>query len=525
MSDRDLGIMGEREFDKKCSSVGITANASTVDRNGWDSILELDLPEQEVSQMLDKQPPQIKCLVQVKATDSKTKNSWSIKLSNLKKLVDFSGPAFVVLMRFSGKEDVQEICFVHIDESIARRVMRKLRKLSLENGDPSKIFLTINFKKHCLSEPTGARFRQKIIATVSDSGVDKYIVDKQRMRETVGYEHGRHKVTFTPKDAAAAKALSGAMLGVPATVPVINVVRQEDIRFDMPAKVTEDGEALVSLKMHPTTAVEVFFQRRDSSETTSFLADVYVSPILHTVRLDLKIFDMVCSLDTRETSWNITHTEDKALSLELFHKFYSLVSDVGNGKSYQVGIKVGQKIEPFLVMTKEMDTGEDGFLLDQKRLSFCAKQILNHYSFTDVLVTRAVLNQQRVNLYIFAQALGDISEPLTLDVPSLDDLNLKEKEEYTTVFPVVVCLGDNLFCAILKIKGRYVKNGTKSRCSSSKATLLETFQAPKDDIDSYCKILDFKLREYAQKEGAETTITINRMNRESEKALFINVGE
>ncbi|MFA6173949.1 MAG: hypothetical protein WC701_09740 [Kiritimatiellales bacterium] len=524
MSDRDLGTMGEREFGKKCASVGITASFSNPDRNGWDAILELDSPEGNSSQMLDKKPPQIKCLVQVKATDSKTKNSWSITLSNLKKLVDFAGPAFVVLMRFSGEEDVQEIYFTHVDGSILRLVMRRLRELSIEGGDSAKSTLNIKFGKHKLLEPTGASIRQKILNVVSGSGADKYISDKQRVRETVGYERGRHKVTFTPKDADAAKALSGAMLGVPAMVPVINVVRQEDIRFDMPARVVKDGEAFVSLKMHPYTAVEVFFQGMGFSEPISFLADVYVSPVLHTVRLDLKMFDMVCSLDTREASWNITHTEDTAISLELFHKFYSLVSEVENGKSYQVGIKVGQKILPFLVMSKEIDARADGFLVNQKQLSLYAKKILRHFSFADALVTRSLLNQQGVNLHIFAQALEGISEPVNLTVPSLDGLNLEEKVEYTTVFPAVVRLGDNLFCAILKIKGRYVKEGSKHYCRSNESTLLETFQLPKSDMDGYCEILDSKLSECAKQEGVKTTITINRMNRDAEKALFMDVN-
>ena len=138
-------------------------------------------------------------------------------------------------------------------------------------------------------------------------------------------------------------------------------------------------------------------------------------------------------------------------------------------------------------------------------------------------MTRTLLNQQGVNLHIFTQALDGVSESLTLTCPPLDDLMLEEDAEYTTIFPVIVCLGNYLFCAILKIKGYYVKNGVKSQCASSETALLETFQTSKKDIDGFCGILDVKLQKHAEKENREKTITINRMNRESEKALFWDV--
>ena len=67
---RDIGEMGESAFSLWCSSVGLIANSSKIDRTGWDFYVEFpfkvdaDLPKDLISAPTE-------CKVQIKATDSK----------------------------------------------------------------------------------------------------------------------------------------------------------------------------------------------------------------------------------------------------------------------------------------------------------------------------------------------------------------------------------------------------------------------------------------------------------------------
>ena len=520
---RDLGVMGEREFEKKCASVGITTNASNIDRNGWDSILEIDHPEANKAQMLDKKPPQIKCLVQVKATDSKTINSWSIKLSNLKKLVDFAGPTFVVLMRFSGKEDVQEVCLVHLDKSIIQRVMKKLRQLSGDKKDPSKSKLTIHFEKDRLHKPTGICIKEKIIGVIPNLDIDLYISKKQKTRDLVGYENGHHKILFTLKDADAKKAFSEAMLGIQCKIPVVNVIQKLDTRFNIPATIIKEKEALISFKTHPVSIKKVFFQGSHPSEYITFSGDVYLEPSSKTIRWDFKIFYLMYNLELKTIEWKVEPTNtNETYSLKLLNKFYSLLLMVIENKSLFVGVETENKIQPFSEMSIEISNDGKAYFENQKNLCSSAKKILTHFSIIDISTNQILLNKQSSNLSVFSKVLDNISEPVRVTLPPLDKLILEENRKYTTIFPVVVYLGNYLFCSILKITGFYVKKKEQCQCLSNESILLETFHLSKKDADKVYEMLDQKLIKWSKKEDAKTTITINQISRKSEKYFFDN---
>ncbi len=82
---RDVGTMGERMFETWCSSVGLTANPSRIDKTGWDYLVEFPA-KHEPGQPADLAPAALECRIQVKATD-KNRIKWAIPLKNLERLV------------------------------------------------------------------------------------------------------------------------------------------------------------------------------------------------------------------------------------------------------------------------------------------------------------------------------------------------------------------------------------------------------------------------------------------------------
>ena len=73
----DIGDLGEADFVRLCTSVGLIATKPEKDKNGWDYLVEF--PFQSIDILpIDSQPSAIKCMVQVKST---YKNNGSFQIS------------------------------------------------------------------------------------------------------------------------------------------------------------------------------------------------------------------------------------------------------------------------------------------------------------------------------------------------------------------------------------------------------------------------------------------------------------
>jgi hypothetical protein len=68
---RDLGRMGESAFSLWCSSAGLTANRSDVDKEGWDFLVEFQNNKAENPLLSDIHEAAYTSKVQVKASDSR----------------------------------------------------------------------------------------------------------------------------------------------------------------------------------------------------------------------------------------------------------------------------------------------------------------------------------------------------------------------------------------------------------------------------------------------------------------------
>jgi hypothetical protein len=100
--DLKLGNLGEIKFSEWCASAQLTTNRSLEeDKTGWDHYVEFPYIKTHLPR--DKQSSPIECKVQVKATQRKDRKL-AIKVSVLKRLIDYSYPAFILFLEFS-KDD------------------------------------------------------------------------------------------------------------------------------------------------------------------------------------------------------------------------------------------------------------------------------------------------------------------------------------------------------------------------------------------------------------------------------------
>jgi hypothetical protein len=298
MAGRDVGSMGQSEFERLCSSVGLTRNVVREDKTGWDYFVEFPLPRAP-GQPADMAPPARQCLVQVKATDSH-RRKWDIALRNLERLAKSPMPAFVCLLEFNGGEHAQHVYLVHIGEVIIGRILKRLRQLEKTSRSvKKKPILSITFDNaHRLPQPTGACMKSAIESHVPQ-GFGEYSRCKKGLLDTLGYEHGHGYVNMCVSGRDPIKDLTDLFLGLRKSLEV-DKVAMYDTRFNVDCLLPlPSGRAQLSISSSVLPAVVVFRERK-SSPGVEFLASVHL-PSMNRVlprerfilRVETRLFDII----------------------------------------------------------------------------------------------------------------------------------------------------------------------------------------------------------------------------------------
>ncbi len=173
MSKRDLGNLGESEFEKWCSHKGITVNRSINDKKGWDFFIQ-STPD-------DIEKPNIESLIQVKSTEAE-KIKIPIKLTNWKNLSTTSLPAFFLILKYGASENPEKAYLVHVDRSSIIRTLTALRRMNVKNQAHkiSKKTYQIQMNKAIeLSKPFSDSFKNEIEKIIGDPL--KYREEKQHI--------------------------------------------------------------------------------------------------------------------------------------------------------------------------------------------------------------------------------------------------------------------------------------------------------------------------------------------------------
>lgn len=197
----NVGKLGEEELSKWCTEAGLTANRSLEeDKMGWDHLIEF--PYEKSDKPKDKQNSPIECKIQVKST-RRNDRGVNIKLSSLKRLVDYSSPAFILFYEYETTENCNLLnaYLIHFDKQLISRVLKRIRKNEVSNTPKAlnKIKLRISYNnKHLLEENSGIALRNLIYNYVP-KGMANYQKEKYELVKKVGYENGGYELTFKAK--------------------------------------------------------------------------------------------------------------------------------------------------------------------------------------------------------------------------------------------------------------------------------------------------------------------------------------
>lgn len=276
---RDLGLMGESAFSLWCSSVGLVANGSKIDKTGWDFFVEFPL-NQKNDLPADMLSAPLECKVQVKATDQKNRKT-QITVSNLHRLVKAPVPSYICFIEFDGKNEAQAAYLVHIDQKIIEQTLKRIRELEVK-GQAKKLNkrkITIKYTDKEKLENTDGESLKESIERYVPHGAEEYIKNKNSLLRTLGFETGlgQFNVVVSGKDPIT--DMIDLTLGLRKE---LNIDKFAHKRFGIlsPKPFVESEKGILAVpEIKPFTKAVLTFKEYEFSPGISFSTDFYSSQL------------------------------------------------------------------------------------------------------------------------------------------------------------------------------------------------------------------------------------------------------
>ena len=206
----DLGGMGEAYFRLLAKEAGFVANSSSDDKAGWD--FEVEPPSPAELDFANQSRPVFR--IQVKATAC-TKPAVSMTFSSLLSLVQFAGPAFVVLLRFGSDTNPLEGYLLHFDEPLRREILTTLRRREIAKPGfaPNRIRMNLGIASGELINPlSGAELRRRMEKSVGNSYFD-YLASKAKWLNEIEDDSKRLRGNLLIEGESGLRGLASCHLG------------------------------------------------------------------------------------------------------------------------------------------------------------------------------------------------------------------------------------------------------------------------------------------------------------------------
>lgn len=317
--DRYLGNMGENDFARLCAAGGLSCNKSSQDVTGWDFIVEFPF-HLNTAPLADKAASPIECKVQVKATDGLNRKV-QIEISNLMRICKYPGPAFVILLEYDKKELPQRAYLFHIDNEMMFKVLKRSREISVSEKKVkfNKATMTLNFTDdQALTEVSSAALIAKIKNYIPDT-LQRYITEKIKNMDNLGYEKGRSMLTFSTPTPESINDFVDALIGLRNPVQVANVFGF-DCRFGinvLDESMSSQSAIIQILDVQSTTTGELKFYNKSESKTLRFECEIFTPPKgakipkkYLKVRMKCELFDMLINIESNRFDFKFRNEDE-----------------------------------------------------------------------------------------------------------------------------------------------------------------------------------------------------------------------
>ncbi|WP_157957529.1 hypothetical protein [Salinicola halophyticus] len=287
---KDLGNLGESVLQTMCFQVGLTANVSKVDANGWDAFVEFPLDVNAEKTFVHDS--QAECKVQVKAT-SKNKRGWDVSLSNLRKMATYPGLAFYLFLKIDDDAKVEKAYLVHLDRDLIWKVLQRVDREKVQgNGAKlNKKTMTIKYgKSEQLSEVHGKYFKLAVEQIVGGD-FSRYVRTKTEYLEKAGYEQGAYELNFETSSPEGLITFHEMSLGVDKELEVSKAEAFEK-RFGLkrPGSVFGGAGVIRLDNVKPKAKGTIFFKEARHAPGLKFDIELYASPLSEMLPNEKKCF-------------------------------------------------------------------------------------------------------------------------------------------------------------------------------------------------------------------------------------------
>lgn len=280
-----IARLGETEVKRLAEAAFYSVNESNPDEHGWDLMAELSpsARSKDPKMPVDRDPPPLKLLFQVKSTDNAT-GSKSVKLSVWRRLCLLACPGYFIVPVFENTDRVQRCFVVHIGEDEIYSLLERLRKLDPdERGKINNKYLSFRYGEGDEIEKFNANYFEDQVLGPIESIDGNYSEWKINLVNQLGYE-GRNArvdaIVSVPSGYERTEdVLSDAALGIRDNLD-IEYAELRDIRFgevsDEPVHISEGG-ATLSIDIDSAHG-KVSFKTRDRGIIYEEDCKILVSP-------------------------------------------------------------------------------------------------------------------------------------------------------------------------------------------------------------------------------------------------------
>ncbi|MFL6605751.1 MAG: hypothetical protein ACJ8R9_31115 [Steroidobacteraceae bacterium] len=276
----DLGEVGESKFKLLCSQARLVCNKSSRDVTGWDFIVEFPLADPSSALALDQRRTNT-CHVQLKSTAATADiGRVSLRLSAIERPAKDARPALIVVFLLRPDGEGVAGYLIHLSGEQLARVLKRLRDAQARKAlDINRAVISFDYRKvgkRFALTPDGLR---EALAAACGSDPARYILQKQRQLEELGYENGSRLQAEALIWVEGPEHLNDILLGLKPVRP--ERIRVFDSRFGI--RIPYQGalfDDIAELTLTPpfVGTCRVSIRGADLSPAAIFTAEIYIGP-------------------------------------------------------------------------------------------------------------------------------------------------------------------------------------------------------------------------------------------------------
>jgi hypothetical protein len=275
-----VGRIGQKIVETWAAQAKMTANPPAHDERGWDLFVQLAGDDVAPSGPLDRAPPELSCMIQVKTTTT-ADTSCAIALSNWQRMVKEPIPWFVLAIHVDADGQPTDAYLLHIDETWCARVLKRLRELCSESAPPPLNRRTLEAQWTDADRITplhGRTLAERIRASVGSQ--HDYVTGKIAWFNTIGYEDPRRHIdlNFTTTDSDLLfRELADLGVGARTTLPGEWRAVVSDVRFGIRGQLDEFGKEAGEMEFRASPGGRIRFAIENVSgrRSVELVSDLY----------------------------------------------------------------------------------------------------------------------------------------------------------------------------------------------------------------------------------------------------------